>query len=108
MPADQLVSMASLCVKTGRFARGDALLPSIQSQKALVVLLSDGCGANRSKKIQDKCAYYQIPLVIVSAFRFNLISGKVQGAVAILDRGFAKSILETAKADPGIQLFNVQ
>lgn len=106
MPADQLVSLASLTVKTGRYARGDQLLPSIQSQKAQVVILSDGCGANRSKKIQDKCAYYKIPLVILSALRFNTISSKVQGAMSVLDEGFAKSILNQAKLDSSVQLFN--
>lgn len=107
MPVDQLVSLASLVVKTGRYARGDNLLPSIQSQKAKVVLLSDGCGANRSKKIQDKCAYYQIPLIILSTLRFNAISSKVQGAMSVLDEGFAKSILNQAQLDSSLQLFNV-
>lgn len=107
MPADQLISLASLVVKTGRYARGDNLLPSIQNQKAKVVILSDGCGANRSKKIQDKCAYYQIPLVILSALRFNSISSKVQGAMSVLDDGFAKSILNQAKLDSSVQLFNL-
>lgn len=112
MPADQLVSLASLCVKTGRIARGEALLPSITSRKAQMVLLSDGCGANRKKKIQDKCRFYQVVLVQIPASRFERISGKVNGAAAVLDPGFAKKLTELAKAqsllpDSQVHLWNM-
>lgn len=99
MPADQLISQIQLAVKTGRFARGDALLPSIQSKKACLVVLSEDCGANRAKKIKDKCAFYQVPLVILPALRFNAISSKVVSAAAITDPGFARRIQEAAQRE---------
>lgn len=113
MPADQLVSLAGLSVKTGRIAKGDALLPAITSSTSKLVMLSDGCGANRKKKIQDKCRFYHIPLIEIPAMRFDQISGKVNGAFAILDTGFAGKLIEIAKLQSAlpqtrIQLFNLQ
>lgn len=97
MPADQLISLIQLCVRTGRFAKGDGLLPAIQNQKAKLVVMSEDCGANRAKKITDKCAYYHIPLLVLPTLRFNMISSKVNKAVAILDPGFATNILKNAR-----------
>ncbi len=107
MPADQILSLAQLCVRTGRFAKGDALIPSIQKEQAKVVLLSDGCGANRAKKIQDKCAYYQIPLIVLPSAKFESISSKINGAFAILDPGFAKGIIQAAEHREDVQAFNL-
>ncbi|MBF0578887.1 hypothetical protein IM774_03595 [Erysipelotrichaceae bacterium RD49] len=110
MPADQILSLAQLCIKTGRYAKGDALLPSIQKEQARCVLVSDGCGANRAKKIQDKCAFYHIALIKLPAWQFDAISSKVNGAVAILDPGFASGIIKAAlrkQNDPEIELFNL-
>lgn len=110
MPADQILSLAQLCIKTGRYAKGDALLPSIQKEQAKCVLLSDGCGANRAKKIQDKCAFYHIALIQLPAWQFDAISSKVNGAVAILDPGFANGIIKAAlprQKDGEIELFNL-
>lgn len=97
MPADQVISLIQLCVRTGRFAKGDGLLPAIQNQKAKLVVMSAECGANRAKKIKDKCAYYHIPLLVLPALRFNSVSSKVNAAVALLDSGFATKILQLAK-----------
>ncbi len=94
MPADQLISLAQICLKTGRYARGDALIPSIQKQKARLVLLSNSCGANRMKKIEDKCAFYQIPIIRIEADRFNRISPSVSGAMAVLDESLARAMIE--------------
>lgn len=99
MPADQLLSLVQLCVRTGQFAKGDALLPSIQTTKAKLVVMSEACGANRAKKIRDKCAYYHVPLLVLPALRFNAISSKVNMAVAVLDKGFASKVIELAKRE---------
>ncbi len=103
MPADQLLSLVQLCVRTGQFAKGDALLPSIQRSQAKLVVMSDACGANRAKKIRDKCAFYHIPLLVLPALRFNAISSKVNMAVAVLDQGFAKKILDLAQHEKLIE-----
>lgn len=92
MPADRFVSLAQLAVKAAKIAKGDALIPSIQKQQAKLVLLSTASGANRAKKIRDKCATYKIPLLEVEASRFEKISPFISGALAILDEGFASGI----------------
>lgn len=104
MPADSLVSLIQLAVKTGRYTRGDALIPSIQNRQALVVVQSDGCGANRAKKIKDKCSFYGVPLVILPALRFNAISSRIAGAIAVTDPGFAGRIRTLAEQENLLQV----
>lgn len=97
MPADQLVSLAQLSIKAGKYVRGEALIPSIQKQQAKAVLLSETCGANRRKKIQDKCASFNVPLIVLDPSRFDAISSLITGAVAITDDGFARGIVKAAQ-----------
>lgn len=59
------------------------------------------------QKIQDKCAYYQIPLILLSAAKFESISSKINGAFAILDPGFAKGIIQAAEHREDVQAFNL-
>lgn len=101
MPADGLVSLAQLSIRAGKYARGDALIPSIQKKQANCVLLSSSCGANRSKKITDKCAFYHIPLYVLDPQRFDAISPAVSGAMAILDPGMADGIRKYMKEKDG-------
>ncbi len=99
MPADRLLSLVQLCIRTGQFAKGDALLPSIQATHARLVVMSEACGANRAKKIRDKCAYYHVPLLVLPALRFNAISSKVNMAVALLNQDFATKTIELARQE---------
>lgn len=94
----QIVQLAQLAVRTGRIARGDALIPSIQKKQADLVVLSSLCGANRKKKILDKSRFYHIPVVILDAGAFDTISPYIQAALAVCDEGFASKIEELARS----------
>lgn len=93
MPADRITSLLGLVIKTGRYAKGDALIPSIQKQSAKAVIVSDACGANRRKKLHDKCATYNVPLYTLEAARYDSLGNKAGNSIAVLDPGFAKSLI---------------
>ena len=61
------------------------------------MLYSSLCGANRKKKIADKCSFYQIPALEVPAQLFEQIHSGVGSALAICDQGFADKLQELMK-----------
>ena len=62
-----------------------------------LVLVSSLCGQNRMKKIQDKCTYYNVPYRVVEPSILDDVSYKKMSAIAIVDSGFAKAIIEKMK-----------
>ncbi|WP_288340443.1 50S ribosomal protein L7ae [uncultured Allobaculum sp.] len=100
MPADATVSLLGLCIRAGKFAKGDALIPAISSRKAKAVVISSACGANRTKKLHDKCSFYSIPCYTLEADRYDQLGSKAGNSIAILDAGFARGIEKYLTPDP--------
>ncbi len=80
-------------------ALGDRVLISIQNKKAAFVIIAADCGQNQRKKLCDKCTFYEIPYVIVESSTMieEAIGQYNRKSVAILDKGFAKSIQSCMK-----------
>lgn len=91
---NKAINLCQLAVRAGKFVRGDSLIGAIQSGKARVVLYSDACGANRLKKITDKCASFGVPCYAVEAAQFDKIGDKAGLALGITDKGFAQAIIK--------------
>ena len=71
-------------------------LAAIRSGRAKLLLLAKDAGASTAKKYLDKCATYQVP-VYREADRMELgvaLGTAGRSAVAVLDEGFAKKLLE--------------
>ena len=49
------------------------------------------------KKIQDKCTFYNVPYIVVEPSVLDDVSYKKMSAIAIVDSGFAKAIIEKMK-----------
>lgn len=99
MPAfDKAISLCQLAIKAGKTIKGDFLIPSIQKQQARLVLLSEDCGANRKKKVQDKCRTYNVPLIELKSEEFSRISPSVRAAIALTDQGFADGFCKMYQA----------
>ncbi len=94
---NRVTNLIQLCIKARKVAKGDQLLSSIQKNKAKLIVISDSCGKNTLKKIQDKCAYYHVPYIIVESDILGNVSYSKLSAIAILDDGFAKAILNKVK-----------
>ena len=92
---NKVTNLIQLAYRAGKVAKGDSLLVSIQKSQAKLVLVSSLCGQNRMKKIQDKCTYYNVPYRVVEPL--DDVSYKKMSAIAIVDSGFAKAIIEKMK-----------
>lgn len=92
-------NMLGMAMRAQRVASGDAVLKSVCSQKAYLVLIAQDCGANQRKKLMDKCAFYQIPYVLVeSGEQIDAAIGRSnRKSVAVLDAGFAQTIQSCMK-----------
>lgn len=88
-----------LALAAGKTAAGDGLIPAIQSGKARLVVYSDVSGANRTKKLQDKCAYYHVPIYAMPAAEFDTITRKALTALAVIDAGLAARCEEELRKD---------
>lgn len=85
-----------LAVKARKAALGaDAVMKSIQTKEAHVVVVATDTGKNMAKKYRDKCAFYHIPLAVCfTRFELGLACGKAHTvAVALTDPGFAAKMI---------------
>ena len=94
---NKITNLIQLAYRAGKVAKGDSLLVSIQKSQAKLVIVSSLCGKNRMKKIQDKCTYYHVPYIVVEPSVLDEVSYKKMSAIAIVDSGFAKAIIDKMK-----------
>jgi ribosomal protein L7Ae-like RNA K-turn-binding protein len=88
-------SLLGLANRAGKCVSGEELvLKEIRSQRAKLILLADDASANTSKKLIDKCTYYQVPYFTVpNRIELGNAIGKEQRVtVAVIDNGFAKKM----------------
>ena len=87
-------STLGLAMRARKVVMGDAVLKSIQNGQACLVILADDCVENQRKKICDKCAFYDVPLMRVeSGSMIDAAVGEYnRKAAVIIDQGFAKTI----------------
>lgn len=89
------LNLIGLAYRARKLTLGEELIiKDIQKQKAKLVLLASDTGPQTTKKITDKCNFYDIPIRIVDD-RETIShamgkSGRV--AIAVLDEGFASKI----------------
>ncbi|CAM3902123.1 ribosomal L7Ae/L30e/S12e/Gadd45 family protein [Alicyclobacillus pomorum] len=88
----QALQWVGLAIRARKAVIGaDAVMKAVQSRKARLVLVTEDAGANMAKKYRDKCAFYDIPLVVwFDRWELGIACGKPQTvAVAFMDPGFA-------------------
>lgn len=94
---NKIVNYCQLALRCGKTSTGSDLIPSIQNQKAKLVVYSSACGLNRKKKLKDKCAYYKIECIELNELFFNQITQKNIRSLAITDQKFAEMIMNIEK-----------
>lgn len=91
--SDQLAKYLGLCRRAGKAACGtEAVRTAARQGKAKLVLLAGDASDNTDKRINNLCAYYQVPLARLSQSCIRL--GEMVGmggtaALAICDDSFA-------------------
>lgn len=104
-PEQRVLSHLGLCVRAGQLVTGEELvLEVVRNGKAKLVILTTDASDNTAKRIQDKCAHYEIPMVV--AFTRGQLGDAIGKAervvVAVTDKGFGKLIgdgLKTMEVD---------
>lgn len=90
------MSLLGLANRARKIISGEELtIKEIQRGKAKLILLSADASANTTKKVTDKCNFYQVPCKTVEdRFLLGQAIGKdARVVVAVLDNGFAKKLL---------------
>ncbi len=93
----KVCSLLGLAMRAGKLKIGeDAVLQAIRGQQAQLVLIAGDCSANTTKKVTDKCKFYHV-VYRIYATRAQLgpcIGQDERVSIAILDKGFAKAIIQ--------------
>lgn len=95
-------SLLGLCKKAGKLAGGEVAVENAIRQKtaALLILAGDASG-NTKKKFKNSATYYKIPLIEVGekVSLGSAVGEEFRAILAITDAGFAKKLVELAKAE---------
>ena len=82
-----------LAKRAGKVVSGDLIWESIRKKQAKLVVIDADIGMNTRKKLNDKCAFYGIEIMIAPRAQtiMNAI-GQNRKAIAICDQGFANAL----------------
>ncbi|WDF83743.1 YlxQ-related RNA-binding protein [Lacticaseibacillus pabuli] len=96
---EQMKNLLGLAQRAGKLETGtDFTLKAVAAKKAKLVILATDASSNLTKKIQDKCNFYDVPLAVpMTVDDLSIAIGHVRSVVAVMDAGFAKSL---AKLQP--------
>ena len=94
----KLTGLLGLALWSGNVVLGtDSVLVSVRLKKARAVLIDERASDNTRKKLEDSCAYHQVPLIKINAELIEKATGK-QGrkAAALLHSNISEEILRHA------------
>lgn len=97
MMQSKVLSMTGLAVRAGKVVSGEfAVENAIKEGKAWLVIVTEDASHNTKKKFQDKCAFYEVPIVVYGTKETlgHAIGKEMRASLAITDKGFAESILK--------------
>lgn len=97
---DKVLNLLGIAKRAGELTTGEEkTIESIRSQAAKVVFLADDASSNTSKKVKDKCSYYNIPLIDkYSNMELSQATGASNRVVlSITDSGFSKKMLQLSE-----------
>ncbi|AHI52739.1 L7Ae/L30e/S12e/Gadd45 family ribosomal protein [Spiroplasma culicicola] len=92
-----LLNVLGLASSANKLISGETLFKKIIKNKIKLVLTVKDMGASQLKKINDKCAFYQVPIYngLIDTIQLNQAIGKNNvKAIGIEDINFVKLILK--------------
>lgn len=93
---NKIKSLLGFAAKAGKIQSGaDRVIEAVRSLKAELLVLALDASAQSGKKFRDKASYYEVPIIeALSTEELSKCIGKENRVcVAIVDKGFAASIL---------------
>lgn len=95
MKSEKWMSLLGLANRAQKVVSGEELvIKEIRSGGAKLVVLSNDASKNTSKKVQDKCRYYDVPVVFSETRELlgQAIGKEARVVVAVVETGFAKKL----------------
>jgi ribosomal protein L7Ae-like RNA K-turn-binding protein len=96
MKSNQWMSLLGLANRARKIISGEELaLKEVRNGKAKLILLAADASQNTTKKITDKCSYYNVPIKMVENREVlgQAIGKEARVVVAVLDGGFAGKLV---------------
>lgn len=92
----RILNLLGLAMRAGELITGESLsLNAIAGNKAKMAFIASNASENTKKKFKNKTEYYEVPLVdIFSKEELSHAIGKNRTSIALVDKGFTKSIKE--------------
>ncbi|GAB7388258.1 YlxQ family RNA-binding protein [Bacillaceae bacterium] len=87
--------LLGLAMRAGKLVTGEEqVVKAVRAKRAKLVLLAEDAAANTRKKIEDKCKFYEVPLLRAGnrAELGRAIGKRERVVIAVLDEGFATSL----------------
>ncbi|PTY79758.1 50S ribosomal protein L7 [Heyndrickxia sporothermodurans] len=95
MTESKALSLLGLANRARKVISGEELvIKEVKNGRAKLVLLSMDASENTTKKVQDKCRFYRIPIYWISNREIlgTAIGKESRVVLAITDLGFAKKL----------------
>ncbi|MFC3932414.1 YlxQ-related RNA-binding protein [Streptococcus dentapri] len=91
---DRLSKLIGLAQGAGSIVSGEELvIKAIQNHKTRLVFLAHDAAPNLTKKVTDKCNYYDIEFsTVFSALELSVAIGRSRKVLAVTDAGFSKKM----------------
>lgn len=97
MQQDKILSMLGLAARAGKIASGEfSTEKAVKSQRAFLVVVSVEASENTKKMFRNMCVFYQVPMYLYAPKEAlgHAIGKKYRASLAVLDEGFAASLIE--------------
>ena len=97
----KILSMFGLAARAGRVASGEFQTETaVKSGTACLVIVAEDASENTKKLFRDKCAFYDVPVVLLGTKEElgHAIGKEYRASLAILDEGFADTIMKKIEA----------
>ena len=97
MSPNRVLSMIGMATKAGKIASGEfATEKEVECAGAWLVLIAEDASENTKKKFQNMCDFYEVPLRFYGDRETlgHAIGKEFRASLAVLDEGFARSILK--------------
>ena len=94
---DKVRSMVGLATRAGKAASGEfSTEKAVKRGKAVLVLVAGDASENTKKMFTNMCAFYKVPLRIYGTKETlgRAMGKEYRASIALLDRGFAGSVLK--------------
>lgn len=96
---ERFLSMLGLACRAGKIQTGEMVIQAIRAKKAKLVIIASDASENTRKKLEDKCTFYEVPFAYFDGSeRLSAAIGRHNRmAVAVMDDGFARNLIQLMK-----------